>query len=413
MLGWVRRKTTMMPKFSDEGEIEMNVKKIMIMPLMILLLVFTSACGMFSSSSKETLQSQEKKGNSDVIKIGVIVAETGPASTLGKTEANTIKMIQKQLDETGQINGKKIELVMRDYETDDTKAVIAMDKLISDGIVAIIGATQASTTNAILPKAEKANLPLLTLAPINTDIENVYNIPPSSATVASKMIDYLVENKISKVAWVNAKDAFGVDGLPHFEPLAKEKNIEIVAHEEFDATASDMTIQLTNVREKNPEAVIVWSRTPGAGIVARNFKALGFEVPMIQSHASANQGFLDQVKSNNENIFVVAGKLNVVTQLEDSEYKSLVEEYVNPYEKEYNEPTDFFGAHSYDAVQLVIKAVEEGNFTSSDINNYLQNELKEYQGISGKFDLTKPIEGPQADGVTVLSIEDGTWKYTE
>ena len=42
----------------------------------------------------------------DVVKIGVIVAETGPASTLGSSQANTVKVLQKQLDEAGPVDGK-------------------------------------------------------------------------------------------------------------------------------------------------------------------------------------------------------------------------------------------------------------------------------------------------------------------
>ncbi|MFD2075668.1 ABC transporter substrate-binding protein [Geobacillus jurassicus] len=347
------------------------------------------------------------------MKIGVIIAETGPASTLGHTQVNTVKLMQKQLDQQGGINGTKVQLIMQDYETNDTKAVIAMDKLISQGVAAVIGATQTSTTMAILPKAVQANIPLLTIAPVTTDKENVYALAHSSTTVISPIVEYLVKHNIKKVAWMNARDAFGVIGLPAFKELAKQNGIEVVAHEEFDATASDMTVQLTNIRKANPEALIVWSRTPGAGIVARNFKSLGFTIPMLQSTAAANKGFIEQVQGNSDNIFVVGSKLSVADQLPESDQKKRLLAFRDLYAKEYGEEPDLFAAHVYDGIQLLIEAVKAGKTTANDIRNFLNNEIGEYPAVAGTLDLTKPLNGPKADGLTVLRIENNQWKYQQ
>lgn len=73
---------------------------------------------------------------------------------------------------------------------------------------------------------------------------------PSNLTNSKLILKFLKKHNITKVAWINARDGFGVDGLPSFEKVAKENNIDIVAHEEFDATATDMTVQLTNIRKK-------------------------------------------------------------------------------------------------------------------------------------------------------------------
>jgi branched-chain amino acid transport system substrate-binding protein len=377
----------------------------------ILSLTFLLAIAGCTEESGNSSQAKENDGN--VIKIGVIVAETGPASTLGSSQANTVKVLQEQLDEAGPIDGKTIELVKHDYETDDTKAVVAVEKLISDGVVAVVGATQSSTSMAIMTKTIEEKLPLFTVAPIESDSEYVYSMAHSTTVIAGPIVNYLKENNITKVGWLNAADGFGVVGLPAFEALAKENNIEVVAHEEFDATATDMTIQLTKIRSKKPEAVIVWSRTPGAGIVARNFKSLGFDVPMIQSTAAANKGFLEQVKDDNEDIFVVGSKLSVADQLEDSEQKEILKAFRDAYEEEFSDEPDLFAAHLLDGLNIVIEAIKAGNVTSEDIQLYLQSDLGEYLGVTGTFNFNETQASPQADGISVLGIEDNTWKFNE
>ncbi|MED4601205.1 ABC transporter substrate-binding protein [Paenibacillus validus] len=398
---------------------KMSSRNMLVFALAVMLLVLAGCgpqgpqAGNNASNSGEPAKSDGSGGDAKEIKIGLVLAETGPASTLGLTEVQTQKLFQKQLDKQGPINGYKIKLVMQDYETDDTKAVIAMDRLISEGVVAVVGATQVSTTAAILPKAISAKLPFLTVAPANSDKDNVFVMTPSSKTVSVKVVEWLKKKNITKVAWVNAKDAFGVEGLPAFKDLAKENNIEIVAHEEFDATATDMTVQLTNVKKANPEVVVVWSRTPGAGVVARNFKALGFNIPMIQSTASANQGFLDQVKGNNEGLYVVGSRLSIVDQLPDSDQKKRLQAFRDAFKAEFNGEPDLFAAHTYDGLSMIVEAIKAGHTTPENITKFLNKDLGKYPGITGTFDFAQTRLTSQVDGLTVLGIKDNAWKYEE
>lgn len=386
-------------------------KKFGVFSLVLSLLLVFSACSSKSTSSTNK-GGESKTGSGDVIKIGAIFAETGPAATLGKTQSNLVQLLQKQLDEQGPVNGKKIQIVMQDYETDDTKAVVAADKLISEGVVAVVGATQASTSMAIAPKITAAGLPLMTVAPVAPETKGIEQMAPSNLTSSNMIIKFLKDKHISKVAWINARDGYGVDGLPSFEKVAKKNNIEIVAHEEFDATATDMTVQLTNIRKKDPQAVIVWSRTPGAGIVARNFESLGFDVPMIQSNAAANKGFLDQVKDNNKNIYVIGSKISVVDQLPDGAQKDRLKTFRDDYRKMFNSDPDNFTGHAADGFNLLIKAIKAGNTTPEKIQKYL-NSVNEYAGYSGTFHFKSNNVGPNEDGFSLLGIENNTWKYNQ
>lgn len=391
-----------------------TMKKFLAATFSLALLFGLTACG------PQTSGGDEKKSDgggsspdSEEIKIGLVLAETGPASTLGLSEVQTMKLLQEQLDKEGPIDGKTVKLVLQDYETDDTKAVTAMDRLISDKVVAVAGATQVSTTAAILPKTVEAGLPFVTVAPADTKNENVFVTTPSSKTVAEVMIDWLNEKKIKKVGWINASDAFGVEGLPFFEELIKDTDIEIVAHEEFDASATDMTVQLTKIKKANPEVVIVWSRTPGAGVVARNFKSLDFDIPMIQSTAAANQGFLDQVKDDNENIFVVGSKISVVDQLPDSDQKERLKAYRDAFQEKYDAIPDLFAAHTHDAISMIVQAIKAGNTEPADITKYLTNEMGEYPGMTGTFNYGEDRSTAQPDGLAILGIENNEWKLSE
>src|SRR5512145_1231632 len=89
------------------------------------------------------------------IRIGAIFSVTGPASFLGEPERNTAKMLEEDLNKAGGLLGRKVEVIVYDDESDTTKAVTAVDRLIKrDRVVAVIGPSTSGSTLAIMPKIE-------------------------------------------------------------------------------------------------------------------------------------------------------------------------------------------------------------------------------------------------------------------
>lgn len=349
--------------------------------------------------------------SSDTIKIGVIVADTGPASALGKPEADVARLLNKQLKDKD-FNGKKVELIIEDYETDDTNAVVLMKKMISEhNVTAVVGGTQTSTSVALMGVAAENKIPLVALGVLNDDQFNEYTVqaPQSNETVLQNVIDYLKDNKIDSVAWINARDGFGQTGLPVFEGMAKENGIEIVAKEDFDAEATDMTVQLTKIKPKNPGAIIIWSRPPGAGIIAKNYSQLGIDVPMIQSHAVSNQGFLEQVGADGVGVLVLGSKLNVLDSLDENEQTQLFKDFAEPFMEEYDYNPGPFGGYAYDGIQMVLQAISEGNTDSESIKKYL--ETISYKGVTGTYNLSPDNRnGVQGDGMAILKVGENGWE---
>ncbi|MEI6824513.1 MAG: ABC transporter substrate-binding protein [Desulfuromonadales bacterium] len=99
------------------------------------------------------------------IKIGGLFAVTGPAAFLGEPERNSAKMVVEEINAAGGIKGRKIELVIYDTAGDATKAVQLATKLIKDDkVVAIIGPSTTGESMAVIPVAEKEQIPLISCA---------------------------------------------------------------------------------------------------------------------------------------------------------------------------------------------------------------------------------------------------------
>ncbi|MBA4358801.1 MAG: ABC transporter substrate-binding protein, partial [Desulfovibrio sp.] len=102
---------------------------------------------------------------SDTIKIGAVLSVTGPASFLGEPEKNTLLMLQEEINAAGGIEGRKLEVIVYDDETDVNKCVMAAKKLIEqDKVVAVFGPSTSGNTLAIAKFFAPAKIPLISCA---------------------------------------------------------------------------------------------------------------------------------------------------------------------------------------------------------------------------------------------------------
>ncbi|RJX17906.1 MAG: ABC transporter substrate-binding protein [Desulforudis sp.] len=353
-------------------------------------------------------------------KIGAIVDISGPAASLGEPERDTLKMLADELNARGGINGHPVDLIILDNKSVETEAVLAAKRLIEQDVLAIIGCSASGTSLAIVDSAQKAGVPLISMAASAKIVEPVaerewvFKTAQSDIIVANKIARYLAENGMKNIAFLSMNNAFGDSGRANFEQAAPAHGISIVAKEKFEATDKDMTSQLTKVKALKPEAVVVWAIPPSASIVTKNFKDLGLDVPLIQTHGIGNKAFLDLAGDAANGVIAPMGKLVVAEQLPDSDpQKALLLEYIAAYEKNYGARPSTFGGHAHDAFNLVVHAIAEAGADRAKIREALE-QTTGLIGISGVFNLSPDDHnGLGEDSMALLEIKDGKWQLLE
>ena len=99
------------------------------------------------------------------IKIGSFLSVTGGASFLGDPEAKTLRLYVDKVNKEGGVNGRKLELVVYDSAGDARQAVTFARRLIEeDKVDIIIGGSTTGETMAVVPLAEEAQIPFISLA---------------------------------------------------------------------------------------------------------------------------------------------------------------------------------------------------------------------------------------------------------
>src|SRR5512145_2656869 len=176
------------------------------------------------------------------IKIGAILSVTGPASFLGAPEAKTLEMLVADTNKKGGIQGRKVELIVKDSGGSPEKAFSFAKQLIDEEkVFAIIGPSTSGETMAIKNIAEEGKTVLLSCAAaeviVNPVGKYIFKVAPKDSFAVVKIFDEMKKRGISKVGVLSSNTGFGKAGKEQLEKLAPEHGIRIVISEVYDKSA--------------------------------------------------------------------------------------------------------------------------------------------------------------------------------
>jgi branched-chain amino acid transport system substrate-binding protein len=357
-------------------------------------------------------------GAAEPIRIGAIFSVTGPASFLGEPERNTAKMLEESINTAGGLLGRKVEVIVYDDETDTTKAVTAVDRLIkNDKVVAIIGPSTSGSTLAIVPKVEEAKIPLVSCAAAKKIVDPVkkwvFKTPQSDLLAVKQIYRHAAKSGIKKIAIITASDAFGAAGREELKDLAPKSGLSIVADEVFGPKDTDMTAQLTKIKGTDAQAIVCWGTNPGPAVIARNRVQLGIKTPLYMSHGVASKKFIELAgAANAEGILLPAGRLIVEDQVPAKHpQKKLLAGYIKEYEGKFKQPISTFGGHAWDALMLVAEAIKISKSAEPAAIRDGLEKIKKFYGTAGEFSFS-PDEhnGLTEEAFVMVKVTKGDWE---
>ena len=386
--------------------------KRLVLALALIAVLIAAGCG-----QKEEAATTTEAGEEPYV-IGAIFSTTGPAAALGVPERDTVEMLEKQINDAGGIDGHPIDVVIYDDGCKPDQAVKACQELLdNDKVLAIIGPTLSGTSLAIVDSCGAAGMPLVSCAasakiiePV-ADRKYVFKTAQTDTLAVKKILSYLNEQGITKIAFINDGNAFGQSGRGQWEALSKGAGITTLAMESFVTDDTDMTSQLTSIKAKNPEAVVCWGTDQGSHQVARDMRKLGMKQPLIMSHGVANRAFITSAGSAAEGVIFPSGKLIVADQIPDDDpQKEVLIKYRDDYIAEYSEDKlSTFGGHAWDAFMVTVKALEEAGADHEKIRDAVENTT-DFVGITGVFSFSDSDHGGLTeDAFVMVTIKNGDW----
>lgn len=323
----------------------------------------------------------------DTVKIGLMAPLTGPWASEGQEMKRNVELLAAEQNAKGGLLGKQVEVVAEDDGGDPRTASLAAQRLSTKGVVAVIGTYGSAVTEASQTILDEAGI--IQVANGSTAVrltekglKYFFRTCPrddEQGRVAAAVIE---RTKAKKVAILHDNSAYSKGLADEINGLVKAK-VNVVFFDALTPKEQDYSAILTKLKAAGPDVVFFTGYYPEAGLLLKQKKQMGFNVPFIGGDAI-----------NNPDLVKIAGKEAAEgfqflsppqpKDLDTAEAKA----YVAAYQKRYGEaPSSIYGLLAGDGFRVVARAIEGAKATGADaLRAYLTGGLKAFPGLTGKIE---------------------------
>ncbi|MCD6674709.1 MAG: ABC transporter substrate-binding protein [Burkholderiaceae bacterium] len=355
------------------------------------------------------------------IRIGSFLAITGPAAFLGDPEHKTLQMYVERINAEGGVLGRKLELVVYDAGGEAEKARTFTKRLIEqDKAHVIVGGSTTGATMAAAPLVEQAKIPFISLAGAVVIIEPVkkwvFKTPHTDRMACEKIFTDMKERNLQKVAMISGAGGYERSLRAECLKVSGKYGIEVVADESYGAADTDMTAQLAKIRNTpGVQAVLNSSFGQSAAVVTRNYRQVGMNLPLYQTHSVASKEYIKLSGDAAEGVRLPAAALLVSEILPDNNpQKPVVTAYKRDYEAKWKSEVSTFGGHAYDGLMIVVEAIKRaGTIDPEKVRDEIE-KTKDYVGTGGVVNMSPTDHmGLDLSAFQMLEVRNGNWTLVD
>jgi branched-chain amino acid transport system substrate-binding protein len=351
------------------------------------------------------------------IRIGSVLSITGPASFLGDPEKKTLEIYVADINAKGGVNDQQIKLFIYDDGGDASKARTFATRLVEEDTVdAMLGGSITGTSLAMVPIFEEAGVPFIALAGAAEIVKPVhkwvFKTPHTESMSCGKIFEDLKKRGFERIGMISGTDGWGKAMRAECIAMAPQFGIAVVKDEIYGVADSDMTPQLTNIKNTvGVQAVVNCGIGQGPAIVTRNYHQLGITAPLYESHGVSSKSYVKLAGDASEGVRLPAAATLVADKLPDDDpLKTVAMAYKARYETRTGEPVSTFGGHMYDALMILTEAMRRAkSVDKSKVRDEIEN-TRGFVGTGGMVNMSPSDHlGLDLTAFRMLEIKHGDW----
>ena len=301
------------------------------------------------------------------LKIGFTLSLTGGTDDYGKGARMGAELALKEYNDKGGYKGQKVEAVIYDDETKPAKGVENVTRLITrDKVFAIVGPVNSGVALAIIDIAQKNQIPMMdTVATAEQIIERyrsapknyIFRVSLNDGIQTSFMIDYIKDRKYQRIGLMHDSTGWGQSGRDTALRLLKEAKLSVAAGPEvFDQNDSDMTAQLTKMRDANVDFIIAHTLAPAGVQIAKSMQKIGLKKPWTGTWALIAPNFL---KLGGKELIEGVMAVTSYTPDHSANARALHEKVERIFKNQGGDFHPVATAQTYDGTRLLLRALDK------------------------------------------------------
>ena len=342
------------------------------------------------------------------MKIGLAAPLTGPQAQLGQDMANGARLAIDEINAGHpQIGGKPVtfKLLAEDDQADPKTATNVAQRLVDDGVAAVIGHMNSGTTIPASRIYYQAGI--VQISPSATAVkythqgfDTAFRVMANDAQQGTVLGDFAVQTLgAHRIAIIDDRTAYGQGLADQFERTVKALGADVVDREYTTDHSTDFMAILTNIKAKKPDLVFFGGMDPQAGPMIRQMRQLGITAKFLGGDGVRTPQFITLAGPAAEGAYASTPGVPLAKMPKGLEFQA-------KYTAKYG-PIQQYAPYAYDAAYVLAGAMEKAG--SADPKKFLPVlRQTDYQGVTGpiRFD----ANGDLTQGaITLYQVQKVAW----
>jgi branched-chain amino acid transport system substrate-binding protein len=352
----------------------------------------------------------------ETIKIGALYNLTGGMSSLDGPSLKGAQLAVKQINESGGLLGKQVELIAPDGKTDQQETARAAQRVLSEGVVAGIGQSDTTFVMAAAPLFQEKGIPFVTSGATHPELpqwvgDYMFMTPfgddDQSYAIADYTYDKLGARRVA--VWTDNSMDFTKALSKFFIERFEERGGEIVGTDTFMMGDTDFSAQIARLAaiDPAPDAVFVSAIPSEAGLSVKQIREAGITMPIV-----SGDGFDTELVATVPGP-ELANDVYFSTHTYRADDRPEVKKFIEDYKAEYGiEPENAFAPLGYDAMMLVADAIKRAGSTDPKAIRDALAATRGFKGVTGEISYTRANMVPPKP-VSIISVKNGKFTVEE
>jgi len=262
--------------------------------------------------------------------IGQSAPQTGVLAPSNAETTAGARLYFSRLNARGGVHGRSIELLSLDDGQDPKRALVNTQNLLDQGVLALGLYRTTPTIEAAMPLVRKSGIAFIgnQVGPsilYDPSTPMVFNTRASYHEEVARAVRFFVSLGQTRVAALVAADAFGQDVLVGLRSAIANAKTELVAQASVDNRGAEVSAQLEQIRQANPQVVLLICNAKAAAEFVKGARAVAFSPTFVSLSNTSSSAYVADLGKAAEGVVVTqvvptpfSSKLRAVAEFRDA-----------------------------------------------------------------------------------------------
>jgi branched-chain amino acid transport system substrate-binding protein len=322
----------------------------------------------------------------DQIKFGLMGPITGDWASEGQGMQRVVELLAEEINAAGGINGAQVVIEVADDGGAPRTAAMAARKLLTSSVVAVVGTYGSSVTEATQDIYDEGGV--IQIATGSTKISltgkgltKFFRTCPRDDEQGRVLANNVKGLGFTKVALVHDNTSYSKGLADETREILKNIGVSEVYYDSIVPNDRDYTVSLTKIKAANPDVIVFTGYYPEAGLLLRQKRELGFDVPIIGGDATNNSSIVEIAGKEAADGYLFVSPPALPDMKSESAAKLMA-----TYRQKYDSlPSSVWAVLAGDAFLVLVEAAKAVGPDPAKMSDWLKTGLKGFEGLSGSI----------------------------